>query len=522
MLAMHTAHKHHAGRMILMMLLATRSEIGISQGSQAIRGQAALEHVFPLLERDKRGGQNFAQFLSHSLRCAGPLSFIASLSVSGLRGPIVVAIMPPLGQLTADERTAAMAKGSSELKFLLAREEVPEDLQAKFFHVGICTLAKFASIADTPQELKDMLKDDFGLEATASLQVRVQVASTLVAHRAAKTRSEKFAEVEGEMESKRLQKPLSSSDYQAMRTAWEQKYWPLEDSGTPGRSYMEKRADDLESGDFCPEPLNTILSRDEDQNDCFTSFWDATGKLQLKKGGTTVAEPQNPEQLRKRLKLMGVALMMLGLRHTNRANLQGLVPQDFEDYACYLLGDFCWLLTGKAADGNTVATPSWSQLLIYEYQIRKAAYRLLATTSKTFKEALKECSKDATIKERYFTTPVALASSSPKVYAFNSDTKGGKGRGKGRAAKGQGRLGQKGSKGGKKGSSSKGGQGSKGQKITDYCYAYNNSWERCTRKNCQFKHICMRCGGKHPVYQCTNEGAPPPGSETQGAGPGAV
>ena len=42
------------------------------------------------------------------------------------------------------------------MKFLLAREEVTEELQAKLFHVGITTVAKFSTIAETQTELKEV------------------------------------------------------------------------------------------------------------------------------------------------------------------------------------------------------------------------------------------------------------------------------------------------------------------------------------------------------------------------------
>ena len=411
-----------------------------------------------------------------------------------------------------------MERGSSDLKFLLAREEIHESLQAKLFHVGITSVAKFSTIADTAAELKAMLKDEFDLDSAADLQARVAVASVLVAFQAAKVRTERFAEVEGDLNAKRLQKPLATSDYQAMRKAWETKWWPLEECQAPGRSYMEKRADELESGDFRAEPLTAVLSREEDQTECFTSFWDSAGQLQLKKGGSAVSEPHNSESLRRRIKLMGVSLMWLGIRHTNRNYLQGISPQLFEDYLTYLLGDFVWQLTGKSADGSTVMTPAWGQLLVYEFSVRKQAYHLMTNGDGTFSECLKSAMRDPTTKERFFTTPVAMSASLKRPLAFNDGAKsdtdngkksksrsGSKGKGKGKqgGGKGEGKQGKKG-----------GGKGRGGP-----CYAYNNHWERCRNANCKFAHVCTKCGGKHPVYQCSNGNAPA-GGETLGAGEG--
>ena len=426
--------------------------------------------------------------------------------------------------LTPQEEADALLKGSSDIKFLFAREAIDQSLQAMFFHVGITTMARFAAVAKDEQDIKKMLRDDFGLDATADLASRVKVAGVLVAFKAAQSRSERVTEIEGEMSAKRLQKPLAVSEYMAMRAAWESRFWPLEDSQTPGRSYVEKRCDDLESGDFRHEPLTSVLSREEDTSECFISFWDSAGQLQLKKGGTSVPEPSNPEALRRRIKLMGTLMMWLGIRHSNRPTLQNLNPQDFEDFLGYLLGEHVWLLTGKAADGSTVATPSWSQLLVYEAAIRRRAFSRMMTDNLTFKEALKESYKDPVTKERYFTTPLALAATNKRPLAFNDNDlalgdrswKARKARG-GKGEKGKGGKGSKGDKGGGKGAKAgKGGKGGKGKgKGHNLCYAYNNSWERCRTKNCPFDHRCLKCGGKHPVYQCTN--AENPASETQGA-----
>ena len=411
-------------------------------------------------------------------------------------------------RINAIEMAAALERGSSDLKFLMAREEIAEEIQAKFYHVGITSMAKFATIAENEAELKTLLKDSFELDASTDIAARVKVASIVVAFKAAQARTEKVAEIEGELQTKRLQKPLSAHEYQSMRLAWEAKFWPLDDSQTPGRSYIEKRSDDLEGGDWRAEPLTSVLSRDEDQTEGFISFWDASGQLQLKRGGTSVPEPGNSEALRKRLKLMGVGLMWLGLKHTNRPQLQGITPQDIEDYLSYLLGEHVWQLAGRSAEGSTVALPSWNQLLTYEYAIRKKTYHDMLNGC-TFKQALKDSYRDPVTKERFFTTPLAMASSNRRPLAFNDGAQ----QLQGNHAKGKGK-GVKQSKGKGKGKGKKG----KGQKLQkgkhNYCYAFNNSWERCRNKGCTFDHLCLKCGGKHPVYQCTN--TEQPASETQG------
>ena len=54
---------------------------------------------------------------------------------------------PMVLELTPLEVAGALLKGSSELKFLLERNNVDNDLQAFLYHSGIVTIAVFATIA---------------------------------------------------------------------------------------------------------------------------------------------------------------------------------------------------------------------------------------------------------------------------------------------------------------------------------------------------------------------------------------
>ena len=55
--------------------------------------------------------------------------------------------------LTPAEQIAALAMGSSEIKFLFGREKIPEVEQAKLFHVGVTTVNMFAALVKDQNEL---------------------------------------------------------------------------------------------------------------------------------------------------------------------------------------------------------------------------------------------------------------------------------------------------------------------------------------------------------------------------------
>ena len=423
------------------------------------------------------------------------------------------------------EKATAMERGSSDLKYLFARENIPEDTQAAFFHIGILTTSNFASFAESHADLKEVLKTSFGLDSATSLEQRVRIASIVTAWDLAKKRTEKQAELEGDYDSKKLVKPLPMSEYSGMLAAFQKRWWDLDSESTPARCYVERRSDDLESGDMRAESLTTVLQRDQEDPDVLTTTFDATGKLLIKKGTNSIAEPSNPEALRRRVKLLGYTLIMLSLKHTNRTFLQGLNPQLFEEFLSYILGEHVYGLTGKSSEGFTISSPSWQQILIYEYQIRKKAFERVSSLGETFSEALRRSWADPIIKERYLTTPMALSSVSTKRQAFNNSQQSGSNRSS-PYAKGN-KKGGKGKKGGGKGKGKgrKGGKGGKHSVTPEgkaICFAFNNPQERCS-KTCPngFTHVCAWCFGSHPAYSCGGNGSAPAHGETQGMGTGS-
>lgn len=279
-----------------------------------------------------------------------------------------------IGVLTDIQKEEAKAAANSELLSLFSAEGVDEEIQLKFFHIQITSISRFAVLARDTDDLLKLLKEEFEVDSASSLANRIKCGNVQVAWQRASVRQEKSAELEGELTSKHMARPLNSSEYLAMKDAFQKKWWPLEDKQLPARSFMEFRIDELEVQDFRAESLGKVISRDEDGEPNMQSYFDPAGRLQLKKGAIEVPMPSNQEQLRYRLKLWSTAMIMLGMRNSNRAVLQGMCPQDTEDYVTYLLGEFCFGMTGLNAEGYSIAAPSWPQLLVYEFQVRKRMY----------------------------------------------------------------------------------------------------------------------------------------------------
>ena len=125
--------------------------------------------------------------------------------------------------VTPAEHAEAMKKASSDLLYLFGKEGVPEVTQGMFYHMGITTTAKLASIASSVDDFKLLLKDEFLLDPAASIVQRVRVAEVCCAYNTAVARAAKMAEVDGELEGRHLPKPLAANEYAAMRSAWQNK-----------------------------------------------------------------------------------------------------------------------------------------------------------------------------------------------------------------------------------------------------------------------------------------------------------
>ena len=69
-----------------------------------------------------------------------------------------------------------------------------------------------------------------------------------------------------------------------------------------------------------------------------------------------------------------------------------------------------WSLVARNAQGDVVAHLPWAQVLQYEQHIRKNTWQLVQQDHMRFHAALKLAIDDPVVKERYFTTPLALAS----------------------------------------------------------------------------------------------------------------
>ena len=160
----------------------------------------------------------------------------------------------------------------------------------------------------------------------------------------------------------------------------------------------------------------------------------------------------------------------------------------------YLLGDWVWGMVARDGDGNTVATPSWKQVLAYELAIRKEAFRRVASKGTPLRVALQEAWLDPLVKERNFSTPLSFAvgaSSAPRQVGPPAASQ----------APPAPKVNKKDKKKAKGGGKVKGVCRSTTPQGDRICYRYNNEKEKCHNGKCTFKHVCGVCFGSHPLVR---------------------
>ena len=122
-------------------------------------------------------------------------------------------VVKPMAVVVGPRTLAESLKlGSSDLRFTLSRNDVPDVVQAHFFENGVTNVNKFSSFFRDEDDLIQVLRAEFNIDAAASLADRAQVASVICSWKDTLTKAKRQAEVEAEMNSREWTKLIPVGD----------------------------------------------------------------------------------------------------------------------------------------------------------------------------------------------------------------------------------------------------------------------------------------------------------------------
>ena len=185
--------------------------------------------------------------------------------------------------LTEEQVAVYMDPASSDIKFLLDKEDVDRLTQARLYEAGVLSVKQFAVLCKDVEEMRETAVKELGFEMK-TLKDKAKLSMLLVA----------FA------------KALRTPDYQGMREAYEKKLWEIEDRKVPSRACVAKKLESVEKNDLKVEALTEVTNtRDDEGSESFEPNWDPQGGLVAVRKTAKVGLPQTAEDFRYRVTLMG-------------------------------------------------------------------------------------------------------------------------------------------------------------------------------------------------------------------------
>ena len=248
--------------------------------------------------------------------------------------------------------SAAVANMESELVFLFENARVPVDIIAKFGVLGYEDVETCAHMEVNATQVREVIKTDITLDPSAGPDRRAMMARLLAVWDAASKRVAKQKEEEASQQAGDLPRHLPKGKHLQVVKAYTAAHKELPDKEVPAPSYIEWRCEQGEDGELIAESLASVIHKEEAQDD----DWDGArvtsdGSIKLVKGRRSGKAPENPEALRAKIKLMGVAWEFVRLKFPARPYLKGLLAQDWVDHVDWLLGEDIYSNVAKDPSG---------------------------------------------------------------------------------------------------------------------------------------------------------------------------
>eukprot|EP00435_Cladocopium_sp_Y103_P068426 s272_g31.t1 len=294
----------------------------------------------------------------------------------------------------------------ADVQFILSESGVNLANQVSIArHYG--SLRKFSALGDDRAAIRTACLQDFAI-VNDSPESRSQIASIVAAWETAKEYLAKEIELKAEAKVLGQPKVLQIHERQAMLRAVEAVHGTLSDAECPSSDYLSLKAEETETNEPSAAPLDEILSKLASSHSQIQSTVDGAGHIRVTRTKTKSKMPSTTEEYRKVLKVEMYSWLAMAARYKAKHWLHGLTAEPFLKFTEYILGDRVYGIQIPTSDGSLQKIkPDWAIVLAYEQKLRKEAMKRVME-GHTLADSLVAVTKDAELKEAYFTTPVAL------------------------------------------------------------------------------------------------------------------
>ena len=273
------------------------------------------------------------------------------------------------------------------------------------------SLKRFNALGDDRAGIRAACLADFAIPQDTP-DNRAQVAAIVTAWETAQEYVSK--EIELRAEAKVLGQPriLQVHERQAMVKAVENIYGTLSEAETPSTDYLSIQ--ETETNEPTASALDEILSRKEATTSQIQSSLDSAGHIKVVRTKGKGRMPTNTEGYRKLMKVEAYAWLCMASRYRAKHWLHGLTTDPKTKIVDFILGDRVnnLQIPGSSPEQSVRLKPDWSIVLAYEFKLRQEAMKMVVHEGRTLADALVAVTRDADLKEAFFTTPVALKSAS--------------------------------------------------------------------------------------------------------------
>ena len=410
---------------------------------------------------------------------------------------------------------------SAELSFLLTKEGIPDEIQAKLASLGYSDTAVFSKMEDTPKEVREVLTKDVGIDPTASPQHRAAHAKVLVAWEHAKKRVEARIQEESSQRVTDAPRVLTKGLHHELIKAFEKIHGERTDKQYPAPPYIEAKLEQVETGELRAETLAEVLNREDHCQPPPKLVVSPSGEFTFRPGECKGTAPSKPEELRRVFRVMGTCWEFIRLRVPSKPYLKDYDIAIWDAHVEWLLGEEVFDFQVKDDKQVTIYKPGWQQVLILDYNVRKLAYKMVIRDGYTIKEAMARAREDEKVFRKHFTLPISLAAASTatagdgarpsrdhdrrsrsprqgQMEVYRPSPQKGKGKGNSKRKAGHNKKG----KGKMSAADHDRGKTPDGR---EKCFAFNR--DSCHNAACQRVHVCLHCNGPHPRSKCPT--APP-------------